>query len=262
MNILQRATLFALSALLVEIAVAAEVTLKAINAFNPGTFFSKRFETFVKKVNEDGEGVVQIKVVGGPEAIPLFEIGNAVRAGVVDVANTSAVFHANLVPEALAMTFTDKSIQELRQNGGHALLDQIHQKKANMRWLARISDGLQYHIYTNQKVDTIEGLKGLKLRSSPIFLVLFREVGASALQLPPGEVYTALERGVVDGYGWPSVGVFDLGWQERTKYRIDPGFYNVEVSLFINQRKWQSLTIEQQQLLEKTAIWIRSTECG
>lgn len=196
--------------------------------------------------------------MGGPEAIPVFEIGNAVRSGVVDVANTSAVFHANLVPEALAMTFTDKPIQELRQNGGHALLDQIHQKKANMRWLARVSDGLRYHIYTNKKVDTVAGLKGLKLRSSPVFLVLFREVGVSALQLPPGEVYTALERGVVDGYGWPSVGVFDLGWQEKTRYRIDPGFYNVEVSLFINQRKWQSLTPEQQQLLEKTVTWVEA----
>lgn len=256
MSKLLRATLFGLSvALLAGTAAAGEVTLKAVNAFNPGTFFSKRFEAFVQKLNEDGKGVLQIRVVGGPEAIPVFEIGNAVRAGVVDVANTSAVFHANLVPEALAMTFTDKPIQALRENGGHALMDQIHQKKANMRWLARISDGLRYHIYTNRKVSSVEELKGLKLRSTPVSLVLFREVGVSALQLPPGEVYTALERGVVDGYSWPSVGVFDLGWQEKTGYRIDPGFYNVEVSLFINQRKWQSLTPEQQQLLEKTVAW-------
>lgn len=240
-------------------AVAAEVTLKAINAFNPDTFFSKRFEAFVKKLNEDGKGVLQIKVVGGPEAVPVYEIGNALRSGVVDLANTSAVFHANLVPEALAMTFTNKPIQTLRENGGHALMDRLHQQKANMRWLARVSDGLEYHIYTNKKVETVAGLNRLKLRSSPVFLVLFREVGVSALQLPPGEVHTALERGVVDGYGWPSVGIFDLGWHEKTRYRIDPGFYNVEVSLFVNQRKWQSLTPEQQQLLEKTATWVEAT---
>lgn len=47
-------------------------------------------------------------MIGGPEAIPTFEVGNAVRAGVVDLANSSAVFHANMVPEALAMTLTDK----------------------------------------------------------------------------------------------------------------------------------------------------------
>ncbi len=45
------------------------------------------------------------------------------------------------------------------------------------------------------------------------------------MQTAPGEVYTALERGVVDGYGWPITGIFDLGWHEKTKYRVDPGFY-------------------------------------
>ena len=39
----------------------------------------------------------------------------------------------------------------------------------------------------------------------------------------PGEVYTALERGVIDGYGWPIHALFDLNWQEKTKYRVDPG---------------------------------------
>jgi len=64
--------------------------------------------------------------------------------------------------------------------------------------------------------------------------------------VPPGEVYTALERGVVDGYGWPSVGIFDLGWQEKTKYRIDPGFYNVEVSVFMNKNSWDKKLNDEQ----------------
>ena len=51
------------------------------------------------------------------------------------------------------------------------------------------------------------------------------------MQTAPGEVYTALERGVVDGYGWPIGGIFDLNWHERTKFRVDPGFYDAEVSL-------------------------------
>ncbi|RMW99777.1 ABC transporter substrate-binding protein [Allofranklinella schreckenbergeri] len=239
-------------------ATAGEVTLKAVNAFVADTFFARRFEAFVQKVNEEGKGLVQIKVVGGPEAIPVFEIGNAVRAGVVDLANTSAVFHANLVPEALAMTFTDQPIQALRANGGHQLMDRLHQQKANMVWLARVSDGLDYHIYSNKKVDKPEDLKGLKLRSTPIYLAFFRALGASALQVAPGEVYTALERGVVDGYGWPSVGVMDLGWQEKTRYRIDPGFYNVEVSLFMNKRSWEGLSPEQRQFLDKMVQWVEA----
>ena len=145
-----------------------------------------------------------------------MHIFKAVRSGVVDLANSTAVFHANLVPEALAMTLTDRSIQELRENGGHELMDQIHQDKANMYWFARVSDGLQYHLYSNKPVDSAD-LKGFKLRSTPVYLAFFRSLGATSLQISPGETYTALERGVVDGYGWPSVGLLDLGWQEKAK---------------------------------------------
>lgn len=239
-------------------AQAAEVTLKAVSAFNLDTFISQRFNAFVEKVNDEGKGLVQIQVIGGPEAIPSFEVGNAVRSGVVDMANSTAVFHANLVPEALAMTLTERPIQELRENGGHALMDQIHQDKANMLWLARISDGLQYHIYSNKPINDTN-LKGFKLRSTPVYLALFRNLGATSLQISPGETYTALERGVVDGYGWPSVGLMDLGWQEKTKYRIDPGFYNVEVSLFMNKDSWNKLDDEQKAFLQKQIEWVEST---
>jgi TRAP-type transport system periplasmic protein len=71
------------------------------------------------------------------------------------------------------------------------------------------------------------------------------------VQTAPGEVYTALERGVVDGYGWPITGIFDLGWQEKTKYRVDPGFYSAEVSILVNKSKWDSLTDEQREILRK-----------
>jgi TRAP-type C4-dicarboxylate transport system substrate-binding protein len=236
---------------------AGEITLKAVTAFGMDTFFSERFKAFVEKVNAEGKGIMQINVVGGPESMPTFEVGNAVRAGVVDLANTTGVFHANMVPEALAMTLTTKSMAELRANGGHALLDQIHREKGNMVWLARVSDGLQYHIYTNKKNETAD-FSGSKLRSVPVYRSFFQSLGATPLQVPPGEVYTALERGVVDGYGWPSIGVFDLGWQEKTKYRVEPGFYNVEVSFFMNQDTWKKLDDTQRAFLEKQIAWVEA----
>lgn len=236
---------------------AAETTLKAVSAFNQDAFYSERFNAFVEKVNNEGKGVLQIHVVGGPESIPTFEVGNAVRSGVVDFANTSAVFHANLVPEALAMTLTDRRMSELRENGGHALMDKLHQDKANMLWLARVTDGLQYHLYLNKPIDKAE-LKGFKIRSTPVYLAMLRSLGATALQIAPGETYTALERGVVDGYGWPSVGLLDLGWQEKTKYRVEPGFYNVEVSFFMNKNSWEKLNEEQKAYLQKQLAWAES----
>jgi len=229
---------------------SAEVTLKAVSAFSKDSFFDRPFEEFVKKFNAEGKGILQINVIGGPETMPPFEVGNAVRAGVVDLANTTGVFHANAVPEALAMSFTPLTMVELRKNGGYALMDKIHREKANMVWLGRTTEGLQYHIYTNKKPENAS-FAGMKLRSVPIYRAFFQSLGAAPLQVPPGEVYTALERGVVDGYGWPSVGIFDLGWQEKTKYRVDPGFYNVEVSLYLNQDRWNKLDDQQKAFLKK-----------
>lgn len=228
---------------------SAEVTLKAVSVFAKDSFFDRRFESFVKKVNEEGKGILQINLIGGPESMPPFEVGNAVRAGVIDLSNTTGVFHANLVPEALALSFTEVPMATVRANGGYELMDKIHREKANMVWLGRVHDGLKYHVYTNKKPDN-NSFDGMKLRSVPVYRAFFQSLGALPLQVPPGEVYTALERGVVDGYGWPSVGIFDLGWQEKTKYRIDPGFYNVEVSLFMNQDKWKKLDDKQRAFLD------------
>lgn len=236
---------------------ANEITLRAVSSFGMDTFFSQRFKQFVDKVNSEGAGVMRIQVVGGPESMPPFEVGNALRSGVVDLANSTGVFHANLVPEALAMSLTEKPIAELRANGGHELLDRIHREKANMLWLGRVSDGLQYHVYTNKAVDSTD-FSGMKLRSVPVYRAFFQALGATPLQVPPGEVYTALERGVVDGYGWPSTGILDLGWQEKTRYRIEPGFYNVEVSFFMNQNTWNRLTDDQRAFLMRQIEWVES----
>ena len=64
-------------ALCAAAAQAQEVTLKAVTSFAEKTQFSKNFERFIDKVNADGKGVVQINYIGGPRAMPPFEVGNA-----------------------------------------------------------------------------------------------------------------------------------------------------------------------------------------
>jgi len=99
-------------------------------------------------------------------------------------------------------------------------------------------------------------LSGLKIRVTPVYRDFFQSLGATVVQTAPGEVYTALERGVVDGYGWPIQGIFDLGWHEKTKYRVDPGFYNAEVSVLVNLDTWKKLDAAQKDVLNRNAIWL------
>jgi TRAP-type C4-dicarboxylate transport system substrate-binding protein len=83
-------------------------------------------------------------------------------------------------------------------------------------------------------------------------------VGASGLDIPRLDVYTALERGTVDGYGWPTQGVLDLGWHEVTKYRVDPAFYGASVEVLINLDVWNSLDDAQKGVLRDAATWMES----
>lgn len=234
------------------IASAQEVTLRAVSAFNEKTFFSRHFETFVKKVNEEGKGLVQINYLGGPQNIPSFEVGNAVRAGVVDMANVTGVFYTTVVPEAIAMSFTERTSAELRANGAHDYMNSLMASKG-LIYQARLSDHVPYHIYTNKGFSG--DLKGQKMRITPVYRDFFSALGATVVQTAPGEVYTALERGVVDGYGWPIGGMMDLGWQEKTKARVDPGFYSSENGILMNLAKWNSLTQEQRDFLNKQFAW-------
>lgn len=228
---------------------AQEVTLKAVNAFQEGTYFAKNFEDFVKKVNAEGKGLLQINYLGGPKAMPAAEHATAIRRGVVDLANTTASYTANIVPEGMALSFSPIHMDALRKNGAIDYLNGIYQEKG-LHYLGRTAEGISYHIFTNKKFDKID-LSGQKLRSASIFRDFFQSMGASVLQTAPGEVYTALERGVVDGFGWPLIGIFDLGWQEKVKYRVDPGFYSLEVGMVMGSAALGKLTPAQRAFLEK-----------
>jgi len=233
-------------------AYAQEVTLRAVTAFAEKTTYSRGFETFVERVNTDGKGIIQINYIGGPKAMPPFEVGNALKTGVVDIANTTGAFTTNVMPESDAWKLTERPMSELRKNGGYDYIAKLYAEKMNAIFLARLVDNNPFHLYLNKPI-TGPDLTGLKIRITPVYRDFFQALGATVVQTPPGEVYTSLERGVVDGYGWPITGIFDLGWHEKTKYRVDPGFYTAEVSVLVNKTTWDKLTDAQRAVLSKAA---------
>jgi TRAP-type C4-dicarboxylate transport system substrate-binding protein len=233
-------------------ASAQEAHLRGVSAFAEKTTYSRGFEKFIDRVNAAGKGVIQITYIGGPKAMPPFEVGNALKNGVVDLANATGAFYTNLMPEADAWKLTQRPMSELRKNGGYDYMAKLYEQKMNAIFLARLVDNNPFHLYLNKKISGPD-LTGLKLRITPVYRDFFQALGATVVQTAPGEVYTALERGVVDGYGWPITGIFDLGWNERTKYRVDPGFYTAEVSILINKSVWDKLTEAQRAVLSKAA---------
>ncbi len=240
--------------LIASVASAQEVTLRAVSAFGLQTTFSRDFVAFVERVNELGRGLVQIELLGGPEVMPPFEVGNAVASGVVDIANVTGAFYGNRLPIADALKLAELSAAEMRENGAWAFINELHETRMNVHYLARTGIGIPFHIYLTRPIER-PSLEGLRIRTTSVYRAFIEAMGGVPVQTAPGEVYTALERRQVEGYGWPAQGIFDLGWHEHTRYRVDPGFYNVEVSFLVNLDTWRRLTDEQRNFLTEMALW-------
>ncbi len=236
---------------------AQEVSLRASVFVPSNTVFGEPCARFVDHVNQTYKGIVQIRLVG-PDAVPSLEQGNAVRSGVVDLACIPPAYYTNVMPEADAAILSTLNFTQQRASGGWEALNKLAHQKQNVQMVAGYGDGVQFHIFTNKPVTSIADMKTLKLRTTPNYTSFFVSLGSSPVNMPPGEVQTALERGVVDGYGWPIAGIFDLGWAQHTKYRIDPGFYNVIVYVLANYTKWNALTAAQRDALTKAGEWLET----
>ena len=250
---MKKLLLLVLAAAATALAQAQETTLRVVSAFPENQYYVKRTIDWMDNANKEGKGILQFNFIGGPKAIPTFEVGNAVKTGVVDIGFTTGAFYTNLMPEADALKLAEVSAAEQRRNGAHELINRIWQEKANMYYLARVVEFTPFHLYLNKKIDKPD-LTGMKIRITPVYRDFFQAMGASVMTTAPGEVYTALERGVIDGYGWPIHALFDLNWQEKTKFRVDPGFYNAEVSLVMNLDKWKALPTPARDFLMRQSL--------
>src|ERR1700740_2693535 len=250
---MKKTLLVALGALLPALAPAQEMTLRLVSAFPENQFYVKRTVEWIEKLNQEGKGVLHINFIGGPKAIPTFEVGKAVQSGVVDLGFSTGAFYTNVMPESDILKLSETSAAEQRRNGGFDLINKIWAEKGNMRYLAKVVEFTPFHIYLNKKIDKPD-LTGLKIRITPVYREFFQSMNAQVMTTAPGEVYTALERGVIDGYGWPIHALFDLTWREKTKFRVDPGFYNAEVSLVMNLDKYKGLPAQTREVLDREAL--------
>ena len=237
----------------------AQETITAVHAFPETLIYTQSFLDFVAKVNEAGEGVVQIEVRGGPEAIGMMQQPDAVRDGVVDMVYTPGSFYGGALPEKDALVASNLTAVETRENGGIELIDQIHQEKMGLKYLGWFDSGVCYNLWTREEpaFDASGNLEvdGLKLRGNAVYNAFFTNyLGAQVIDLPTGDVYAALQRGVVDATGWTQIGLIDLKWNEFLNYRIEPCFFSTDLGVVVNLEKWDSLSEEARTIVQDVAI--------
>lgn len=234
-----------------QVPVGETVTLRMATAWAETVAWNDAFWMFVEKIEEKSDGRVNFQYAGGPEAFPPFEMIEAVTNGVVDIVSTAGAYYVPQVPEADAIKLSQLAPWEERENGAYDLFNQLHMERANAFYLGRVTPHVPYHLYTNEPIDSAD-LSGHTVRVTPIYRAFVEALGGSTTTTAPGEVYTALERGMVETYGWPGIGIGDFGWEEVTDYVIDPGFYQVDVNILLNLDAWNALPEDIKELFEET----------
>jgi len=251
--------LVSIAAAISAVPALAQDTISATHVFPASLIYSRSFLEFVKKANAAAAGAYTINVRGGPEAIGMMEQPGAARTGVVDMVYSPCAFYAAAVPECDAVSASTMDGPGARKNGGTALLNQIHQKRAGLVLLGWVDSGIRFNLWAT-KEPKLDGsghidIKGFKVRGNPIYnAFLTNYLGAQVITIPATELYTALERGTVDLTAWTQIGLMDLNWDRYIKYRIGPDFFQTDLMIIMNQKKWDSLSAKTKDILQRVVV--------
>lgn len=235
----------------------AETTLKAYASMPQNLIYVQAFlNYFVKPANEAGKGIVKINFIGGPETTPINKSAEALERGVFDLSYGPAGYYAGTVPESLALLGTTASLEKVRENGGFELMNEIWTKRMGARVLAWPIYETTYNLFLTKRpkvtADRLD-LTGMKLRATPTYKPMIESLGGTPIRISGPEMYTSLERGLVEGSGWPNIGLADTGVAKLVKFKIEPSFYRANQLLIVNKKSWDNLSPEAREILEKVA---------
>ena len=147
---------------------------------------------------------------------------------------------------------------EARASGALDALQPYWEERINARLIGWMQSGIGPNIYLSEaprfREDGLPDLSGLKIRTSPTNVELLKALDARAVQIAVKEIYTAFQRGTVDGLAWPTIGFPDLGIGDFVHYRIDPDVLQLAITLQINLDTWNALPEDARDILINQAV--------
>ena len=203
--------------------------------------------------NVEASGKVKLTIVG-KEVVPPFEQLQPVSSGVFDMLFSHGIYHAG--SKGLAFTFDaiDAGAKKRRASGIIDFLDKYYQKHNNLKVLAVVAASNQgYHMFLKKPLSPAGDVKGRKIRGTLSYHGVIKLLGGSPVVLPGGQIYTALEKGVIDGACWPAAGMLSMKHYEVAKFKVRPTFGTSNLGLWINLDKWNKLSKGDQNILVAAA---------
>ncbi len=207
-------------------------------------------DPFIERLQEETDNQLKISRFG-PETVSPFEQIDPVARGVFDLLFTNGAYHATQSSVGMTFDAVSASPQEVREAGIWDYAD-AHYQTLGLKLIAVLYDLNGYHILLREPLGE-DGFAGRRIRGTPIYHPLIEALGGAPVVLPASEIYPSLERGVVDGAAWPTVGAVGFRWYEVSDYMMRPSFGQVGHPVFMNLDRWNSLSPELQETINRVA---------
>ena len=242
------ASAFIAASLVATPALADVVKINAVTLAPKPVYINKPFKMFVDEVNTKFAGEVEINWRGGPEIMPPFKQAEGVRNGAVDMTYTSPSYYQGLVPTSGTMNLSYKTYAEIAATNYHERMTELHAEK-DLIFLGEIpATQLNFVIYMAKEVSGLEDLKGKRIRVFPTLLPIVKALGAEPIVMGMGDIFTAMERGTIDGYMQGPLAQAQQ-FEGLVKTVIFPGVYRAGFPVLINKKTWGKMSTDLQQRL-------------
>ncbi|MEH6354612.1 MAG: TRAP transporter substrate-binding protein [Marinobacter sp.] len=217
-------------------------------------------------------GRLKIRIDSSNKHKAPFGIFDLVRNGQYDMGHTASYYYKGSIPNAMYFTTTPFGMIAPEQyawfyhGGGMELAQKVYQPFGLLSFPGG-NTGNQMGGWFREEITSLDDLKGIKMRTPGFAGEVMSELGVAVTNIPPGELYSALERGTIDALEWVGPALdLQMGFHQIAKYYYsgwqEPG---AETQFLINEKTWSKLPEDLQEILRvamRTAaydMYIQST---
>ena len=208
-------------------------------------------------ITEMSGGAMRVKVFSAGELVSAFESFDAVSNGAADLYHGAEYYWVGKSPAfafftAVPFGMTAPEIMAWTEfGGGQELWDELS-AKFNIKCFAAGNTGHQLGGWYKREINSLEDMRGMKIRMPGLGGEVLRRIGASAVALSGGEIYQALQSGAIDGTEW--VGPWNdlaFGFYREAKYYYWPGFHEpgAQLAAGVNLDVWNSMNLQEQSIV-------------
>ncbi len=214
-------------------------------------------EFLAEQINVMSGGRIHVEVYGAGELVPAFEIFDAVAGGSAQMGHGSAYYWKGKYPALQFFSTTPFGMTAMEMNswlyhGGGMQLWQKAYEQFGLVPAASGNTGVQMAGWFNKEVNSLEDLKGLKMRIPGLAGEVLKRAGGTPVNLPGGELFTSLQSGTIDATEW--VGPYNdlaFGFHKIARYYYYPGWHEPGTTLecFINKAAFEELPEDLQSIV-------------